>query len=185
MKRLTIPFFVLLGAAGLSTAHLNSISDSVIELRNNEIQMKLRFTLICTLELFQIDLNGDLILSEEEIQPVKPMMYYYLSNKIKVLADGRQLKMEMRNVTFKVEEDDSYVTFDLRFPFQKKPDAFLVLCNVLEETDPYHRNLAEIKMNGNEYLFVFTNTNYFNSAEARPQPAGEIAPATPEPSANG
>ncbi len=179
--------------SGPAFAHLNSISDSVIELKEDEIQLKLRFTLVCTLELFQIDLNGDLLLSEEEIQPVKPMMFYYLSNKIKVLADGRQLKMEMRSVTFKVEEDDSYVTFDLHFPFKKKPGAFLVLCNVLEETDPFHRNLSEIKLNGKEYLFVFTNSNYFNSADARPEsvespeapvPAGEVQPATPTPSAN-
>ncbi|MFB3785137.1 MAG: hypothetical protein ACE15F_02080 [bacterium] len=188
MKRLFFVTSFLLLTAGLTFAHLNSLSDSVVEMKEDEIQLKLRFTLVCTLELFQIDLNGDLLLSEEEIQPVKPMMFYYLSNKIKVLADGRQLKMEMKSVTFKVEEDDSYVTFDLRFPFKKKPDAFLVLCNVLEETDPYHRNLSEIRLNGKQYLFVFTNSNYFNSADARPEsvessvppaPAGDIQPATP------
>lgn len=166
LLRILFPLLILITLSIPCHAHLNSISYSTIEVATDEIRIELRFTLICTLELFSVDVDGDGILTKEELQPAKPAMYYYLTNKIKILSGGRQLRMILRDLTFKVEEDDAYTIFELAYPKTNESDEFILLCNVLEETDPYHKNLAEIKYSGNDYLFVFTNINYFNSKTA-------------------
>ena len=170
MKRRS--FWCVLAILGWTTSawcHLNSLSYSTIEIKENEIRWELRFTLLCTLELFSVDLNNDNFLSKEELEAAWPMMYYYLNNKIKVMEGGRQLKLTLRDISFKVEADDSYTVFQLSYAIpQKKSDQILLLCNVQEETDPYHRDLAEITLNDDTYLFVFNNINYFDTAHIPP-----------------
>ncbi|MEW6238951.1 MAG: hypothetical protein AB1656_26505 [Candidatus Omnitrophota bacterium] len=164
-------------------AHLNSVSFSSIVVSATEVRVELRFTLICTLELFPADKNGNNLLSAEELSAVKPAMYYYLTNKIKILSGGRQLRMVLRDLTFEVEEDDSYTIFQLAFPRSEESKNLIIFCNVSEEADPYHRNLAEIKLGDKDYLFVFTNVNYFDSAHPPLSPAiplGVPAAATPD-----
>lgn len=155
---------ILLGSAPTAHAHLNSVSYSMIDITDKEVRIELRYTLLCTLELFPADRDGDFSLSDEELKDLKPMMFYYLNNKIKVLSGGLQLKMEIKHLRFSVEEDDSFVIADLSFPAKEAAiESVIILCNLSEEADIYHRNLSQIKMKGEEYLFVFTNSNYFNS----------------------
>ncbi len=158
---LTVFLFLIQGKNAFS--HLNSLSYSTIESTSQSVRVELKLTLICTLELFSVDANNDGYLSKEELEPAKSAMYYYINNKIKVLSGGKQLRMLLRDLGFRVEEEDSYTVFDLEFPKVKGHDEFVMICNVIEETDPYHRNLAEIKVDDEEYLFVFTNMNYFDS----------------------
>jgi len=179
-------FFLCLPLLFLSLpcqAHFNSISFSSIVASSTEVRIELRLTLICTLELFPADKDGDGLLSDEELAAVKPSMYYYLANKIKILSGGRQLRMMMQDLTFKVEEDDSYTIFQLAFPRSEESKNLIILCNVMEEADPYHRNLAEIQSGDKDYLFVFTNVNYFDSANppvSPSEPSSIPANATPE-----
>ncbi len=149
--------------AQTSSAHLNSMSFSKIEVKESEVHWQMKFTLLCTLELFAVDVDSNNFLSEEELKSAWSMMYYYLSNKIKVLGGGRQLRMVLKDISFSVEEDDSYTVFELSFPFRQKPDGFIFLCNVQEETDPYHQALAEIHLADESYAYVFSNVNYFDS----------------------
>jgi hypothetical protein len=168
MKKFSISIFLLLIVSvcflpKLADAHLNSMSFSKIEVKENEVRWEMKFTLLCTLELFAVDVNNDNFLQEDELKSAWSMMYYYLSNKIKVLSEGKQLRMVLKDITFSVEEDDSYTVFDLSFPFRQDPKGFLFLCNVQEETDPYHQGMAEIHLKDASYAFVFSNVNYFDS----------------------
>lgn len=144
-------------------AHLNSMSFSKIEVKDEEVHWQMKFTLLCTLELFAVDVDNNNFLSDEELKSAWSMMYYYLSNKIKVLSEGKQLRMVLKDIHFSVEEDDSYTVFELSFPFRQDPDGFLFLCNVQEETDPYHQGMAEIYLPKESYVFVFSNVNYFDT----------------------
>lgn len=169
MKRFFAAAFFCLLPVLVVWSHLNSISYALIDIGEKEVKIELRLTLICMLELFTVDTDGDLKLSEKELEPVKPVVFYYLNNKIKILSGGQQLRMEMKSMRFSVEEDDSYVTIDLRFPREKTTGEVVVLNNVLEETDPFHRNIAEVKTKDKEAIFVFTNSNYLDT---RTMPAG-------------
>ncbi len=166
----------------LASAHLNSFSYSSIDISENEINIELRFTLICTLELFNADPDGDLILTQKELDAIKPLMYYYLSNKIKVLSGGRQLKFDLLKMSHETEEDEeSFVVMQLSYKSTKPLESVIILCNVSEENDPFHRNIAGIKIKDKEFLFVFTSNNYFNSDNPpKPKTAASdvISPAT-------
>lgn len=148
---------------GYASAHLNSMSFSKIEVKENEVRWEMKFTLLCTLELFAVDVDNDNFLSKDELKSAWSMMYYYLSNKIKVLSEGKQLRMVLKDISFSVEEDDSYTVFDISFPFRQNPQSFIFLCNVQEETDPYHQGMAEIHLKDAAYAFVFSNVNYFDT----------------------
>lgn len=166
--KILYPFFIFqllvcLFFAMPSHAHLNSMSFSKIEVKENEVRWQMKFTLLCTLELFAVDMDNNNFLSDEELKSAWSMMYYYLSNKIKVLSEGKQLRMVMKDIKFSVEEDDSYTVFELSFPFRQNPQGFMFMCNVQEETDPYHQAMAEIYLPKDSYLFVFSNVNYFDS----------------------
>ena len=171
MKRWFLIQFFLAGLVLSAWGHVNSISYSKITVLDNEIHVQLRNTLLCTLELFAVDLDGNSILTKEELDPAKPAMFYYLNNKIKILSGGRQLPMALKEVTFRVEEDDSYTIFDLVFPTYKKPNDWMIFFNLSEEVDSYHRNLSEITIDDKKYLFVFNNTNYFDSRNPPPPEA--------------
>ena len=95
-------------------------------------------------------------------------MLYYLKNKIKVLSGGRQLPMVLDDLSFITEPEDSYTVFKITFPGYGIIKDPIILCNVLEETDPYHRNISGIEIGDIEYTFIFTNSNYFNSAQIPP-----------------
>ncbi len=182
MKRLPVLLLLLLIPTLSSWSHLNSLSYSLIDINDKEVHIELRLTLICMLELFTVDIDGDLLLTQKELEPVKPVMYYYLNNKLKILSGGQQLRMELKTLDFSVEEDDSYVTVDLYYPRPKPSSGIVILNNVLEETDPFHRNIAEIKTKGKESVFIFTNANYFDTramppADRKANPA-VIQPAT-------
>lgn len=169
MKKYYTPFLIIAALCmGLFTqhsyAHLNSMSFSKIEIKENEVRWEMKFTLLCTLELFAVDVNSDNFLQEDELKSAWSMMYYYLSNKMKVLTDGKQLRMVLKDISFSVEEDDSYTVFDLSFPFRQNPEDFVFLCNVQEETDPYHQAMAEIHLPKESYAFVFSNVNYFDTS---------------------
>ncbi|RJP26756.1 MAG: hypothetical protein C4527_14555 [Candidatus Omnitrophota bacterium] len=182
MRKNLLPLLIVLLCGDLTWAHLNSFSFSTIEIKEDAIHMELRLTLICTLELFPVDTDANQFLSEEELKAFRSMMYYYLTNKLKILNSGRQLHLVLKDISFHVEEDDSYTVFNLVIPLRKPLENVIILCNVLEETDPYHRNLSEIKMKGNEYLFIFTNDNYFDSSKPPPANSGKaglIPSATP------
>ncbi len=168
MKIITAIILFLCFSIPVSWSHLNSVSYSTITVKDEAIHVEFRYTLICTLELFQVDADSDSFLTKEELNPARDMIYYYLTNKIKVLCNGRQLQANLKNISFKVEEDDSYTIFDLVYPTHDKPKDLIILCNVSEEVDPYHRNLAEIKLGDKEYLYVFTNDNYFDSRNPPP-----------------
>lgn len=188
LAALLSPLIAFLVAAAPAEAHLNSISYSDIAIGEKEIEWELSFTLLCTLELFSVDADHDNFLSKEELRSAWPMMFYYLSNKVKVMNGGRQLRMNLKDIRFEVREDDSYTVFDLRFTFpQRRVPQTLFVCNVQEETDPYHRNLAEIALEDGTYMFVFNNMNYFDSANIPPyveklsggtKAAGAVEPAT-------
>jgi len=181
MKRFLGILLSLALFATLASAHLNSFSYSSIEIGETEINIELRFTLICTLELFNADPDGDMILTKKELDAIKPLMYYYLSNKIKILAGGRQLKFDLKKMYHETKEDESLVVMQLSYKSAKPIKSVIILCNVSEENDPFHRNIAEIKMKDKQYLFVFTADNYFNSDNPpKPQAAvsGVISPAT-------
>ena len=167
MNKLLIQLMMVLCVSILiatpSYSHLNSMSFSKIEVKENEVRWQMKFTLLCTLELFAVDVDNNNFLSDEELKSAWSMMYYYLSNKIKVLSEGKQLRMVLKDIKFSVEEDDSYTVFELSFPFRQNPQGFMFLCNVQEETDPYHQGMAEIYLPKENYLFVFSNVNYFDT----------------------
>ncbi len=146
-------------------SHFNSISFSTIEIKEKEVRMELRYTFLCVLELFQADQNNDQKLSEEELEKISSPFYFYLNNKIKILGGGRQLRMVLKRIRFAIEETDSFVVLDLSFSSQESLDSVIILCNLSEETDSYHRNLSQIKIGEKEYFFIFTNQNYFNSID--------------------
>lgn len=174
-------FFVWISYPAVS--HPNSVSYSTIEFRDKEIRIELRYTLLCTLELFQADSDNDQKLTEEELEAIKPLMFYYLNNKIKVLSHSRQLRLAIRKMRFSIEEDDSYVIMELAYLSPDTLESAIIFCNLSEEVDAYHRNLSQIKIGEKEYLFVFTNTNYFNSVDppkALPASRTDLPSATPE-----
>ncbi len=181
-KNVSLLCFFFFFSLAPSSAHLNSFSFSTITVKEEAIQIEMRFTLICTLELFQVDHDHNAFLSQEELNSARNMMYYYLSNKIKVLCNGHQLKAVLKGLSFQVEEDDSYTVFDLVYPTKSKPEELILLCNVSEEADPYHRSVSEIRMGEKKYVFIFTNDNYFDSRNpppAEPQDA-EMIPSSTE-----
>ena len=59
MKRLAWILILTAALYGIARAHLNSISYSTFHVMENKIELELRFTLICTLELFNIDRDSD------------------------------------------------------------------------------------------------------------------------------
>lgn len=159
-------------------AHLNSVSFSTIKLSTQAVQIELRSTVICVLELFPVDKNGDQILAEEEVAPYRQVMYFYLSNKIKVLSGGAQLKMSMRDITFEEGDGESYLVYDLWYKRRDPSQPVIIINNIQEETDPYHRNLSVIEKDGREHLFVFTQENYLNTSDPSAlTPIRQSAPA--------
>ncbi|MGI6454795.1 MAG: hypothetical protein ACOX5R_04145 [bacterium] len=169
------------GCSSSSWSHLNSISYSQISHTTDTVHVELRMTMLCIQELFALDVNMDGNLSDEEITPARPLLHFYFQNKIKVLAQGRQLPLELKEVVFAEEEDDSYLILSLDFTGERELEDFILFCNVSEEADPYHRNLSELQVKGRQYTYVFTSQNYFDSAHP-PKPdsvsAARISPAT-------
>jgi hypothetical protein len=153
----------LLGTAMAANAHLNSVSYSSINVEEYNVYMEFRYTLLCTLELFRIDTNNDRVLSEEEMAAGKPMIFYYLKNKIKVLSGGKQLKLVIAKMEFAEEDDDAYLICHLIFRGKKVNEPIILFCNVSEETDANHRHIAEIKLPDTQGVFIFTRENYFDS----------------------
>lgn len=179
----SIIFACLAWSANPASAHLYSVSYSTIEIATDEIRVEMRHPLICVLELFPIDQDGDQYLTDEEIEPAIQAIYYYLTNKIKVLSAGRQLSMRMTDVYFEVGEEESYLIYDLRFERVEPDRPFILFNNIQEEVDPYHRNIALVVVDGREYLFVFTNANYFDSRDRSAlTPLRSTAPRVREPS---
>ncbi|MBD3267647.1 hypothetical protein GF373_13340 [bacterium] len=150
----------------ITRPHLNSISYSTIAIEESKVRIQFRYTYLCTIELFQIDKNMDQQLSPAELTQGKEMIFYYLKNKFKVLSNGRQLKMILKNIQFKEEENDAFTICDLVFPSSNPLGQVIVFCNVSEEVDPYHRNIAEIEIGDKKGLFIFKKENYFDSANS-------------------
>lgn len=170
----------LLGSLALqANAHLNSVSFSTITIEDATLSIEVRSTLICVLELFPVDVDGDQILTKAELTPAEQVMFFYLNNKIKVLNGGSQMPMRMKNVRFEVGPEDSYVIYDLTFPREFPQQPVLIMNNIQEETDPYHRNISVVHMEEKEYLFVFTQQNYLNSG--RPEQLTPLRKRAPRP----
>ncbi|MBI1390541.1 MAG: hypothetical protein GC154_19070 [bacterium] len=162
MKRYVFPFILVLAAPSLVYAHLNSYSFSTVTIKDEEIGFELRFPYINTIELFAADKNMDQVLSKEEIEAAQQVMYYYFANKIKALSEGRQLQLVMNDARFAEEDDQSFLVIDFTFAGYRKPENVYILCNVSEEVDPYHQNIAVIKKDGKQYLFTFTSSTYLD-----------------------
>lgn len=191
MKRIIFLLAAYLFAMPFAAAHLNSYSFSTISINEESIEYELRFPYVNTIELFAVDKNMDQVLSEDELEPAKQVMFYYFDNKIKVLSQGRQLQMVLKDVIFNNEEDEAVIEVHFEFPGYQAPEPAIILCNVSEEVDPFHQNIGVIEKDGKRYLFTFTKASYLDLSKItsdmeikdprnRKRPRAQIQSATGE-----
>ncbi|MDP8243008.1 MAG: hypothetical protein P9L94_02920 [Candidatus Hinthialibacter antarcticus] len=191
MKRILTFLLLCVAAAPYAAAHLNSYSFSTITIDEESILYELRFPYVNTIELFAVDKNMDQVLTEEELEPAKQVMFYYFDNKIKILSQGRQLQMVLKDVVFNNEEDDAVIIVHFEFPGYQAPGPAIILCNVSEEVDPFHQNIGVIEKDGKRFLFTFTKASYLDISKItsdmeikdprkRKRPRAQIESATGE-----
>ncbi len=190
MKRTicSLVFVALIAPTALS--HLNSFSFSTITIKDESIVYTLRFPYVNTVELFAVDANMDQVLTQNELEPAKQVMFYYFDNKIKVLSGGRQLQMVLNEVVFNNEEDEAAIEVTFEFPGYQAPEPAIIFCNVSEEVDPFHQNIGVIEKDGKRFLYTFTKTSYLDVSKITPDmeikdPRNRKRPRTRIPSATG
>lgn len=190
MKRFILALAVCLFVSPFVQAHMNSYSFSTIKVKEESIQYELRFPYLNTIELFAVDKDMDQVLSKDELEPAKQVMFYYFDNKIKVLSQGRQLQMVLNTVEFNNEDGDAVIIVHFEYPGYQAPEDAIIFCNVSEEVDPFHQNIAVIEKDGKRYLFTFTKTSYLDLDKITPDmeikdPRNRKRPRAPIQSATG
>jgi hypothetical protein len=183
MKRVCLIVFLLVCCGWGAEAHLNSLSYSTILMKEKSVHIHFRYTYLCTIELFQVDTNKDKTLSADELATLEQPLFYYLNNKIKVLSGGRQLEMQLKNLRFVVEDEEAYTVCELDFVSEEPLGQVILFCNVSEEVDPFHRHIAEIKMDDEKGVFFFKRDNYFDSQASTlvKERGADTVPAATEP----
>lgn len=184
MKRTLLFLPLLLTVSLAARAHLNSFSFLQIDVDESEIRVDLMMTQRTTLELFALDTNYDTALQQDELDAAWEVLYYYIDNKIKVLSgspDGgltgyRQLKPEILSIAYVTDRYDAYVRIVMRYK-RRDPKAVLqIVNNISEETDPYHRSLAQLTTAKGKAAYVFTRYNYLqieSDGSNNGRPAGD------------
>ncbi len=179
---LLIPLLVSVSLA--AQAHLNSFSFLSIDVDESEIKVDLMMTQRTTLELFALDTNYDTALQQDELDAAWEVLYYYIDNKIKVLSgspDGgltgyRQLKPEILSIAYVTDKYDAYVRVVMRYKRRDPKSALQIVNNISEETDPYHRSLAQLTTAKGNAAYVFTRYNYLeikSDGSNNGRPAGD------------
>lgn len=163
----------LIGLTLSASAHINSFSYADINISSKEVYFDLKMTQRTTLELFNLDTDLDGAIQPEELDDAWEVLYYYLDNKIKVLSGNaalgmagyQQLKPEIVKLSYFRDEYDAYLRVQFRYQRDDSEAALSIFNNLSEETDPFHRSLANLTTTAGKFRFVFSRFNYL---EVRP-----------------
>ena len=161
--------FLLTLFAGWFGAHPDSQSSSSLVVRGRELELELRCQALSVIEAVEIDRDGDLVLTEEELAAGADELGRYLTARYVISPSAPRAEWAFELTGGGLEPQHVLG----RRAFELAPDlAGLELrCTLFQERNPLHRDVATVRWNDDEpAVFLFgegLDTWRFESADAR------------------
>ena len=166
MKR--IAWFLLIVVLFCSSnlpAHVNSTSYSIISVENEVLSYTLMMYAADLWQFVWLDDDEDGMITQEEIEAKKDEIFEYVTSKISISNDGKNLTGKPMDIMAVKDAQDSSIIFgvevSMRFTDLSPLEKISIACSIFEEIDYLHQSVGIIEAGGRtEKFFFFRDTRY-------------------------
>ncbi len=131
-----------------SSAHMTGVSYSEIDIGEQEIRVWLQLNLRELQMARQFDRNGDLLITEQEVQATSTLLEPQLLEKFRIFGSGEEGRGRLDEVSFNPQRGE--LRCHLIFTFTKPLEDVIFRVTLTSLTDSGHWNLARIRYDGLE-----------------------------------
>lgn len=133
-------------------AHQNSMGYAHFKVSSKSVFLHLKILPHDADSILRIDKNQDKAISQNEISPMEPLIFFYIQSKLKILYGGKPCAFSPGKLTY--EESQKYMQIEARYQCagEKK---FLVQSGLFLEEDPGFRLVGKMDVKGREEEWIF------------------------------
>lgn len=159
---LALSSILLISSSG--TAHDLYTSYTSIDVQNKKLKCIFTFDITDIRKVFNLDENGDQVVSRDELLVNMNYMYVYLEQHISIIIAGESLQLAREEGSFYQDEvGNTFIHFIFQNQLEHHPWKLTLDLGIFDEFGRLHKNLAKIVHGSEIQQTIFTAGNHLQS----------------------